>query len=61
MTNLMGNHIGLRKIAGDAETIAHGLEEFQVNINLLVTRAVKRSCCGIAGTASGWRLAGKQY
>ena len=61
MANLMGDYIGLGKIASSLEALSHFLEETHIQIDLLVGRAIKRpagSCCKAAGRID---LATKQH
>lgn len=45
MADLVGNDISLGEIAGRAEAVGKLLEEFGIEINLVVAGAVERACC----------------
>jgi len=61
MADFMGDHVGLRKIAGDVEALLHQFVEAQVDVDLLVAGAVERTGGGLAGAAGGRRAAGEQH
>ena len=61
VADFVSNHIGLGKLAGCLETLLQFAVEGEVNVYLLVTRAVKRPHRRLPGTAGSWRNAGKQY
>jgi len=51
MADFMGDDIGLREIAGRAEARRQFLEELEVEIDLLVERAIERSHRRLSGAA----------
>ena len=53
MANFVGQHVGLRKLAGRAELSAQFFKEAQVDVDLLVLRTVKRSRGGFRLAARG--------
>src|SRR6516164_3763313 len=67
MANLMGDHVGLRELAGLAAGVAGAeapleiLKERGVEINLAVVRAVERAHRGLRETASRARGAGEHH
>ena len=52
MADLMRDHIGLREIAGRAEALRQLVEEFRVEIDVLVCRAVERPHRRLRGAAA---------
>ncbi len=61
VTDLMGNHIRLRKVAGRSETLIEFLEETGVEIDLAVRRAIEWPACCRCVTASRRHLPRKEY
>ncbi len=61
MADLMGDHVGLREVAGRAELIAQLVVEGQIDIDLPVVGAVKRSGLGACLAAGRVGLAGEQH
>ena len=61
MAHLMGDHIALRRIAVGAQLVLHVLVEGQVDIDLAVTRTVKRSHLRLRTAASRLNEASKEH
>src|SRR5262249_23309922 len=53
MADLMRDHISLRKVSRRLEAIAEFLKEAHVQIDLLVSRTIKRTRCGLCKAACG--------
>src|SRR2546430_11427392 len=60
MSDLVGDHVCLREIAGGAESIAHRVEESEVEIDLLVDGTVERSGCCLSKSARRWDRIAKE-
>ena len=60
VTDFMRDDVGLGELARRLETLFQLAEEDEVDINLLVARAVKRPHRRLAGAAGGGRHAGKE-
>ena len=61
VAHLMGDNTGLGKITRRAESGAQGVVEGQVDVHLLVARAVKRPHCRFTPAAGGGRGATKHH
>ena len=61
MAHFMGNHISARELTGSTKLTAHGVEEVHVQIDLVVTRAVKRPHGRLSRAAGRARHAGEQH
>lgn len=61
MTNLMGDHIGLGKLARRFELAGQLLKEAQVQINLLIDGAIERADRRVGKAAGGGDLATEQH
>ena len=53
MSDLVGDHVGVRKLPRCAELSRHDIEETQVEVNDVILRAVERPGGGLALTACG--------
>src|SRR5579872_4265612 len=53
MTDLVREDVGLRELAGRAETCAQLVVKSEIDIYLLIGRAVERTCCGLRFAAAG--------
>ena len=60
MPHFMRHHIGVRKITRRTEIAAQLVEEIHIQINLAVSRAIKRTRCFIGFTTGRRILIGKQ-
>jgi len=60
VSHLMGDDVGLGKIPGNAEAFVQFFEEAEIEINLLVTGAIKRSNGRLRHSTSGFDGAGKE-
>ena len=61
VADFMRNHVGLREVARSTKLARQRFIKTQVDVDLLVARAVKRPHCRLALTASGLRGAAKQH
>src|SRR5277367_175125 len=61
MTNLVGEHIGLRKFSRRSETPLEFVVETQIDIDFFVAGAVKRSARGLRHAASGIDAVAEQH
>ncbi len=61
MADLVGDHVGLREIAGRAEALRELVEERGVEIELLILGTVERSRRFARDPARGADAAGKQH
>ena len=52
MAKLVGDHVGLREIAGTAADLLQIIPEGKVDVDLLVFRAIERPGCGLCGAAA---------
>src|SRR4030095_541800 len=53
VAHLVGNDVGVGNVAGGAQPLLQGVVEVQVDVDLLVGRAIERAHGGLAGAASG--------
>src|ERR1700674_2921793 len=49
----MGQNVGLGKFSGCPEALSQFVIEPEINVYLLISRAVKRTACGLRQAASG--------
>ena len=61
VADFVGNHIRLRKLARRAEFVFQRLVKAEVDVDLLVGRAIKRAHCRLALAASGRGGTAKQH
>src|SRR6185369_7332065 len=61
MADLVGDHIGLREIAGRAEPARELVEEIEIEIDLLIAWAIERSDRRLREAAGGLGAAGEQH
>ncbi len=55
----MSDNVRLREIAGSAEARVQLIEKLQIQINFMISRAVKRPHGGLGKAAGGIHRAGK--
>ena len=60
MANFMGKHVRLREFTGRPESLLQFIVEPEVDIYLLVFRAIKRTCRGLRCAAPGTRVIPKE-
>ena len=61
VSDLVGKHIGLREIAGGAQTLLHLAEEGEIDVNAAVGRAIKGPHGGLGVAAARLHAARKQH
>ena len=61
MTNFVGQDVGLCELAGGSEAVAQFLEEAEIDIDLLVGGAIKRSGLGLGAPAAGLRGVAEEH
>src|SRR5689334_1027837 len=61
MAELMRQHVCLRELAGRAEAAVQLVEKSQVDVHLLIFRAIERARCGLRPTATRLRVIAKQH
>ena len=61
VADLMGHHVGLSEVPGGTQLLFHVIEKGQVQVDLLVARAVERADGGAGGATGRLHAVGEQY